>query len=229
MERELREIDLLQKCARGFERLTDWQYHFIVGRKGKTIAFTVSFDRSDFHHLAGLHKLKDNARIQTGQREAVMLDILNGKLTLEQIQKSAFYGEMEPRLYPLSALEQILDSNDMVFRYNAKVRAFSLIQADYLLQNDFEGNPVYLFLAKRSNDDTQVCRTIFPKSSVDYAEGQPRYTLLRKEKINLQTGTRIVQYDRLTPKHLLDREAPDMREEYDRSGGRPNPYIGRIK
>lgn len=143
-----------------------------------------------------------------------MLDILNGKLTLEQIQKSAFYKEMESRLYPLSALEQILDSNDMIFRYNAKTHAFSLIQADYLLQNDFDGSPVYLFLAKRSYDDTLVCRTFFPKSSIDYAEGQPRYTLLRKEKINLQTGTQIIQYDRLTPTHLLDGKEPDMGEEY---------------
>lgn len=54
----------------------------IAGRKGKTIEFTISFDRADFHHLSGLHKLKDNIRIQTGQREAVMLDILAGKLTL---------------------------------------------------------------------------------------------------------------------------------------------------
>ena len=84
----------------------------IAGRKGKTIEFTISFDRADFHHLAGLHKLKDNARIQTGQREAVMLDVLAGKITLPQIQKSAFYGEMEPRLRPLSLLEQFLDSND---------------------------------------------------------------------------------------------------------------------
>lgn len=202
----------------------------IAGRKGKTIEFTISFDRADFHHLAGLHKLKDNIRIQTGQREAVMLDILAGKLTLPQIQKSAFYGEMEPRLRPLSMLEQFLDSNDIIFRYNARAHAFSLIQADYLLQNDFEGNPVYLFLAKRNNDDTQVCRTFFPKSGTDYAEGQPRYTLLRKEKRNLETGDVIVQYDRLTPKRPNDLD--DMREEYDLStlsNERPNPYIDRLK
>lgn len=221
----------MQECAQGFERLTSWQYHMIAGRKGKTIEFTISFDRADFHHLAGLHKLKDNARIQTGQREMVMLDILAGRLTLPQIQKSAFYGEMEPRLHPLSMLEQFLDSNDIIFRYNAKAHAFSLIQADYLLQNDFEGNPVYLFLAKRNNDDTQVCRTFFPKSGTDYAEGQPRYTLLRKEKRNLENGDIIIQYDRLTPKHLNNQDN-DMRKEYDfsvLSNGRENPYINRLK
>ena len=122
------------------------------------------------------------------------------------------------------------DSNDIIFRYNAKAHAFSLIQADYLLQNDFEGNPVYLFLAKRNNDDTQVCRTFFPKSGTDYAEGQPRYTLLRKEKRNLENGDIIVQYDRLTPKQPKDQN--DMREKYDRSAvsnGRLNPYIDRLK
>ena len=71
---------------------------------------------------------------------------------------------------------------------------------------------------------------LFPKSGTDYAEGQPRYTLLRKEKRNLENGDIIVQYDRLTPKQPKDQD--DMREEYDRSAvsnGRLNPYIDRLK
>lgn len=52
----------------------------------------------------------------------------------------------------------------------------------------------------RPKEDTQVCRTFFPKSEKDYAEGQPRYTLLKKEKLNLQTGDTIIQYDRLAPR-----------------------------
>lgn len=61
-------------------------------------------------------------------------------------------------------------------------------------------------------------------------KGQPRYTLLRKEKRNLETGDVIVQYDRLTPKRPNDLD--DMREEYDLStlsNERPNPYIDRLK
>ena len=34
----------------------------------------------------------------------------------------------------------------------------------------------------------------------DYTKNQMQYTLLKKEKINLNTGETIVQYDRLTPK-----------------------------
>ena len=193
-------MDLLQACAKGFEQLLPYQYHIIAGRKGKTLEFTISFDRADFHHLAGLHKLTDNVRFLTGKRADIMQEILSGKLTFYHAQQSTFFQQMKPRLKPLAQLEEFLDSNEIIFRYNSKIHTFSLIQADYLLQNNFEGNPVYLFLARRMDRDTQVCRTFFPKAEKDYAQGQPRYTLLKKEKINLQTGEAIIQYDRLTPK-----------------------------
>lgn len=139
-------------------------------------------------------------RFLTGKRASIMQEILSGKLTLSHAKQSAFFQQMAPRLKPLAHLEEFLDSNEIIFRYNSKIHTFSLIQADYLLQNNFEGNPVYLFLSQRIGENTQVCRTFFPKTEKDYAEGQPRYTLLKKEKINLKTGETIIQYDRLTPK-----------------------------
>lgn len=80
-----------------------------------------------------------------------------------------FFKQMEPRLKPLAHLEEFLDSNEIVFRYNSKVHAFSAIQADHLLQKQFRGTPVYLFL------DGVWARTRryavpFPKSEKDYAE-----------------------------------------------------------
>ena len=194
-------MDLLQQCAQEFDRLIPYQYHIMIGRKGKSLEFTLSFDRADFHHLAGLHKLRDNVRFQTGKRADIMKEILDGRLTFAHAQQSAFFNEMKLRLQPLTQLEQFLDSNEIIFRYNAKANIFSAIQADYLLQNNFEGTPVYLFLAQRSDEDTQVCRTFFPKTAKDYTEGQPRYTLLKKEKRNVITNETIVQYDRITLKN----------------------------
>lgn len=127
-------MDLLQECAAGFERLLPYQYHIVAGRKGKTLEFTISFDRADFHHLAGWHKLTDNIRFLTGRRANIMQEILSGKLTFAQTQQSVFFQQMEPRLKPLVHLEEFLDSNEIIFRYNAKVHTFSVIQADYLLQ-----------------------------------------------------------------------------------------------
>lgn len=193
-------MDLLLRCALNFERLIPYQYHIIIGRKGKTLDFTVSFDKADFHHLAGLHKLRDNVRFQTGKRSDIMQEILEEHLTLSTAMQSAFYHEMEPRLSPLAELEHFLDSNEIIFRYNSKINTFSNIRADYLLQNNFDDTPVYLFLSQRSREDTLGCRTFFPKAEKDYTQGQPRYTLLKKEKLCLSTGKTVIQYDRLTPK-----------------------------
>ncbi len=195
-------MDLLQQCAWEFEKLIPFQYHIVVGRKGKMLEFTISFDRSDFHHLAGLHKLRDNVRFQTGKRSDIMKEILAGHLTLSHAKQSSWFHEMQPRLLPLTTLETFLDNNEIIFHYNSKVNVFSAIQADYLLQNDYRGNPVYLFLARRSDADTQVCRSFFPKAEKDYTQGQPRYTLLKKEKLNIIFGETIIQYDRLTPKDV---------------------------
>ena len=197
-------MDSLQKCAKAFDQLTRYQYHFVIGRKGQTLKFTVSFDPSDFHHLAGLHKLKDNVRLQTGQRSTIFRDVLDGKYPFEQIKHSAYFSEMEQRLTPLAHLVDFLDSNEIIFRYNEKANRFSAIQADYLLLNDVKEIPVYVFLAQRTGQETYVCRTLFPKTGKDYTVGQPKYTLLQKEKCNLITGETIVQYDRLSQKSSTD-------------------------
>lgn len=83
-------MDLLQTCAVGFHQLLTYQYHIVAGRKGRTIYFTISFDPSDFHHLAGLHKLTDNVRFLTGKRANIMQEILSGNLTLSHAQRSVF-------------------------------------------------------------------------------------------------------------------------------------------
>lgn len=192
-------MDLLQKCAVAYSHLLPCEYHFTIGRKGKMLTFKLDFDAADFHHLAGLHKLKDNIRFMTGKRAAIFNEVFSGKLTYAQAKQSAYFLEMEPRLKPLVYLESFLDSNEIIFRFNEKVQKFSLIKADYLLENQYNGNEIYLFLAQRAGTDKQVCRSFFPKNELDYTSGQSRYTLLKKEKLNTITGEMILQYDRLTP------------------------------
>ena len=171
---------------------------FCNGRKGQTREFYVTFQTSDFHHIAGLHKLKDIAQIQQGMREKVFEKIISGKISQILIEKSEYYELIQGRLLLLRELENILDDNKTVFRYNEKANKFSLIKADYLLEGYIRMMPVYLFLGKRSNEEpNQMCRTFFRKEDKDYTQGQPRYTLLKKEKKNVQTGETIVQYNSL--------------------------------
>lgn len=198
-------MDLIKACAQAFQSLLTYEYHFVIGRKGKLKEFYLRFDKADFHHLLGLHKLKDIAQIQQGMREKIFNQILRGEITGELVRKSSFYHQMKDRIIPLIGLEKMLDGNNMIFRYNEKTQKFSVIKADYLLEGTANAIPAFLFLGKRNADEKeQMCRTFFRIGAVDYTQGQPQYTLLKKEKRNLVTGEVEVQCDKL--KNILNRE-----------------------
>ena len=114
---EQQTFDKLRVSAEGFHSLLDTQYHLIIGRKGKSVDLTIEFKPIDFHHLMGLGKLKD-LRIATQNRESVFFGILNGTITYPSICKSRYIGQIENRFTPLSHIEQIFDSNKLIFRYN---------------------------------------------------------------------------------------------------------------
>lgn len=64
-------MDLIQKSAYAFQLLLKYEYYFVIGRKGVIREFYLTFEKSDFHHLLGLHKLRDIAQIQQGMREKI--------------------------------------------------------------------------------------------------------------------------------------------------------------
>lgn len=191
-------MDKLYESAKAFSVLTDIEYHLIIGRKGKAVTLHVTFEPAQFHHLAGLHKLKDLA-LASRNREGVFRDILQGKYTLEDIMKSDFLEDCLVRLGPLGCLEHLFDANQLVFRYDANVQVFSVIEADFLMSTPLQDGTIYVFLAQ-SDVDTYFCRSIFPQTGRDYTQGQAKFTLLYKEKINRRTGAREIQYDRLHKK-----------------------------
>ena len=189
-------MNLLQECAFAFQKLLMYEYHFVIGRKGQSREFNLTFQKADFHHLAGLHKLKDIAQLQQGMRERIFDKILNGNISSELIEKSVYYNQMSGRIFPLIDLEKMLDDNKTIFRYNEKIQKFSLIKADYLLEGQANLIPTYLFLGKRDEDENeQMCRTFFRIENKNYTERQPKYALLKKEKKNLLSGAVEVQYD----------------------------------
>lgn len=188
-------MDKIYQCAAAFYNLLDTRYHIIIGRKGKTAALTIEFADRDFHHLMGLGKLKD-LRIARQNRAKVFQAILQGDLSDEDIHKSRYFSQIRNRFASLAAIEQLLDTNEMIFRYNAKQNKFSLIEADYLLSTPHENTEVYIFLAQKEADGLYYCRSFFPKEARDYTRNQPKYTLLYKEKNTISTGKKIVQYNR---------------------------------
>ena len=190
-------MDDIQSVALAIEQLKNCVYEITLGRKGKLTRIILAFTEDDLHHLAGLHKLVDIEQIRSGKRSRIYESILSGTITGDFLKKSARYHEIEARIQALVYLEDMLDGDQLYFKYDPRKKAFSRIEADYLVSGKANNTPVYLFLGSRS-DDTYYCRSFFPQERVDYAEGLPKYTLLRKVKINQADGTRIVQFDRLS-------------------------------
>lgn len=192
-------MDHLQSCAKAFEHLLDFQYHIIIGRKGKSVELNILFDPTEFHHLVGLHKLHD-LRIARENRDKVFQQILTGNISINDLKKSQYFPNIQKRIEPFIQIENFLDSNKLIFRYNQKLQTFSLIEAEYLLSTPYENTDIYIFLDRQKEPDYFFFRSFFQKEEKDYTKGQAIYTLLIKEKINLRTEEKIIQYDRLTPK-----------------------------
>ena len=175
-------MDLLTQCAVNYQTLLNYEYRFTLGRKRKLIELVLRFSESDFHHLAGLHKLKD-LHIARANRSTVFQQILLGKITYHTIIKSQFFPEIQDRISALPHLETLLDNDHLIFRYHKNVFPQSSIKSEFILKmgNGTTLDIAFLFL-DRSEQGVYFCRSFFPMGKTDYSKGQMRYTLLHKEK-----------------------------------------------
>ena len=89
-------MDKLQERAVSFKHLLDYEYKIVLGRKGKKSELIINFEKTDFPHLIGLHKLTDvlNGNIAT---EKLFNDCLSGKISYNLISKSRFFNKLGNR------------------------------------------------------------------------------------------------------------------------------------
>ena len=92
----------------------------------------------------GLQYLVDRPELSR-DRGRVFDEIADGTITIEKIESSDFYNKIEQRVHFLPLLEQMIDSNDTVFKYNKKANMYSMIEADYLMENNMESRNLFLF------------------------------------------------------------------------------------
>ncbi len=190
----------IRDCVSAFLPLLNTEYEIVLGRKGVAVTLRITFDKKDCFHLMGLQYLIDRPELNR-DRGKVFDEIVAGSITTRQVESSDFYKQIEERVNFLPLLEQLLDSNDTVFKYNKKANIHSMIDADYLMKNNMEDRNLYLFLSQGS-DDRYFCRSFFPEEKMDYTKNQASWTMLYKKKRNLSTGEERILYDRLIKKRI---------------------------
>lgn len=189
-------MDLLISCASAYQTLMNYEYHFVIARKGRLKEFILNFSETDFHHLAGLHKLKDLS-IARANRNIIFRQIFKGQLTYASLTKSQLLPKIQSRLQALPTLENMLDGEQQIFRYNRHIYPYSSIESEFLIKMGEETifGTTFLFL-DQSKNGLYFCRSFFPIDRTDYTIGQMRYTLLKKVKHNLKTGQDIVIFSK---------------------------------
>ena len=183
--------------AKAYSNLLDIEYHILLGKKNKNISFTITFEKAHFFHLAGFHYLTDRTTLLYGDRTQLFHKILNGTITTQQIESSDFYPQIKERIEHLAYLEEIMDSNKTVFKYNPRLETFSAIQADFLLKNEVHSRNIFTFLSKDGSNGKYFCRSFFPQTDKDYSQNQTTWTLLYKKKIYKSNGQESVLFNKL--------------------------------
>jgi len=138
-----------------------------------------------------------NIRELKNDREKIFHKIENEPKFSDLISNHSDYSQILERVKFVAELENFLDGNNSVFKFNKHANPGSLIKADYILKSSDTTKNMYVFLsiADKTNDIC-FCRSAFTrdKSEIDYAAGHTHYTLLYKEKVNLITKEKEILY-----------------------------------
>jgi len=183
-------------CVEAFGKLLDKEYHLVLGRKNIAVNLQINFDRKECFHLMGLQYLTDRPEL-VHDRGKIFEAIREHRITAEQLQSSDLYYKIADRVNMLPLMENMIDSNDTIFKYNQKQIIYSVIKADYVMKNKMEEKNIFLFLAKSGKEGIYFCRSFFPQDKMDYTKSQTSWTLLYKKKVILSTGEEKILYDRL--------------------------------
>lgn len=101
----------------------------------------------------GLQYLTDRPEL-FHDRGKIFDEIKECRITAEQLQSSDLYYKIADRIDVFPLLENMIDNNDTIFKYNQKRNEYSIIKADYIMKNNAEGRNIFLFLAENKGEGT---------------------------------------------------------------------------
>lgn len=134
-------------AAKAYNNLHNFNYELIVvkNRNMPKVKIVLEFDKSKFYHLCGLHDLKIKS-LQSLPREDVFDGIIDNTYEDSFFQKNKNFTQIEDRIATLIRLEEMLDSNDTIFKFNLNTKG-SDIECDYIIKNQKDGRNYYYMIS----------------------------------------------------------------------------------
>ena len=196
--------DILKNSADAFNNLLHIEYLIEIGRKGKNVFYKLVFHEVDFKHLAGIQYLEDSPFSKMAA-DKVFIKSCDCEISEEDLALSSHFLKIKDRLENLRNLEKYLDSNMNVFKWDKTKSKISKIQADYMFKEKVASSSKgYVFLKEKHSllgNELEVSEIknehaiTFFSSTADYSKNQVPYTLVKNEKVNLNTGIKVTLYD----------------------------------
>ena len=198
-------MDKFQEAAQYYkENLENKEFLIKAGKKQNTIEMVLKFDANNFKHLLGLHKLKD-LPIHNNTSVYIYKQALDGDLTYEQISKSDYFKDIEPRFKYFSYIKEIVLTSKILQK--SRKGMFYSIKADILITKNIDLCFINIFGKKLNKDDVVVPVSFFPSDTPHYYAGESnRWTILSVEEIQKEEEKKENNLEN-------DNEATDSQQE----------------
>ncbi len=183
--------DIIEESRDTYANLFDKSYHFIVGKKGKSVEFDVMFSKDQYYHLMGFQHIQDNVLSVKNNKDDMFDKLADSDFRDELLNNEYFVEEnLAERISVIANLEELMDKCTDVYKYNPK--AGSRINADFILKGTDQNGRSYFCIVKDDTLNFFVGKSVFRrnKGEEDYTNGHTSYSLLYKEKSILNAQTR---------------------------------------
>ncbi len=169
----------------------DYNVSIVRNRNTPIYNFKMKFEVDKFHHLCGLHKLVDIEDVRTAPRMQIFNRILNDEKFVKELENSQYINTISDRIECLENLENTLDSDFSIFRFNKLMKGTSSIKCDYILKYEDADNRKNFYLMIENSQEKDVydgCSSFIREpNEQDFSLGHTSYKILKKEKHHIDT------------------------------------------
>lgn len=148
------------------ELIQNYRFDLRISCHKKLVKMILDFRQNDFHHIAGLQYVDDIDIPKNGKK--LFEEIEAGNISDEYLQKSPSYyyvqdsyANVHDWIYSLRYLKAHLENKNVICEYIKGNNRYSSIKADYVIKSTLKENTAYIFLRKRSREETYCICSFF--------------------------------------------------------------------